>query len=145
MLIGMQDPKLDEFELGLRFGDPNTFETTISYLYRNEYTSAPVDSMNSYLPFYGSNSYFEQDYEASNSINIEFAFPINEKLRTKIGLEFDFLETELVEHYYELQRDLHCWTSGLRIGWDDGSFEAMLIFYLKAVPRYNLAKHLYQE
>jgi len=144
-LIGMENTELNEFEIGTTFGNPNSFETTISYLYRNDYTSAPANSMNSYMPYYGSNSYFERDYEEANSMNVEFAFPINEKFRAKVGFEYDFYEWHLVEHYYELQRDLHCWTSGLRVGWDDGSFEAMMIFYLKAIPSYNLARHLYQE
>ena len=145
LLIGMDNAELNEFEIGTKFGDPNSFETTISYLYRDNYVAAPVNSMNSYLANYGSNSYFERGYEEANSLNMEFAFPINEKFRAKIGMEYDFYEWHLVEHYYELQRDLHCWTSGLRVGWDDGSFEAMIIFYLKAVPSYNLARHLYQD
>ncbi len=138
MMIAMDGANINEFELGTKFGSINSIETSISYLYRDDYNAAPVYSMNSYLADYGSNSYFERSYEHSHSLNVSFSFPINAKTRGKIGYLFDIEDRELVEQYYELQRDMHCWIGALRIGWDDGDFEAMVMFYLKAFPRLNL-------
>lgn len=138
LMIGMDGFDLNEWELGTSFGDYNTLKTSISYLYRGDFQAAPVYSMNSYLSDYSSNSYFERYYDRSHSVRVDFDFPINEKTRGRIGFLVDLEQQDLVKHYYELQRDMHCWVGALRLGVDDGDFEAMIMFHLKALPSLKL-------
>ncbi|MGL4855219.1 MAG: hypothetical protein ACRC37_08230, partial [Lentisphaeria bacterium] len=139
-LVSMDNGKINEFELGTDFTIANKVETSISYLYRNEYQAAPVYSMNSYIADFGSSSYFEKDFERAHSLNLDFMFPINAKTRAKISYVFDLVDTKLVEQYYELHRDLHCWTGALQFGIDDDEMKVMIMFYLKALQNNRIFK-----
>jgi hypothetical protein len=93
--------------------------------------------MNSQMADFSSNSFFARNYFASHSIDLGFHFPINEKLRANIDFYFDLEEGKLVEQTYEILRDMHCWTTGLRLGLDDGEFEVSVLLYLKGLDTYS--------
>jgi lipopolysaccharide assembly outer membrane protein LptD (OstA) len=137
LLVSMDRFSINDFEVGTTFGDPNTLETTISYLFRDDYKGAPVGSMNSQMADFSSNSFFERNYFASHSLDLGFRFPINEKLRANIDFYFDLEDGKLVEQSYEILRDMHCWTAGLRLGLDDGDFEVSVMLYLKGLDSYS--------
>lgn len=137
LMVSMNEASINDFEVGTTFGDVNTLETSISYLYRNDYDGAPVNSMNSQLSDFSSNSFFERSYFSSHSINLGFKFPINEKLRAEANFYIDLEDTKLVEQTYEILRDMHCWSTGVRVGLDDGNFRISLMLYLKGLDTYS--------
>ena len=137
LMVSMDRVSVNDFEVGTTFGDRNSLETTISYLYRDDYEGAPVGSMNSQLSDFSSNSYFERSYFSSHSINLGFRFPINEKLRAEANFYIDIEDTKLVEQTYEILRDMHCWSTGVRVGLDDGNFKVSLMIYLKGLDTYS--------
>lgn len=137
LMVSMDQVSINDFEVGTTFGDVNTLETTISYLYRDDYEGAPVGSMNSQLSDFSSNSFFERNYFSSHSVNLGFRFPINEKLRAEIDFYIDIEDGKLVEQTYELLRDMHCWSTGLRVGLDDGDVRVSVMLYLKGLDTYS--------
>ena len=137
LMVSMDQLSINDFEVGTTFGDPKTLETSISYLYRGDYDGAPVSSMNSQLSDFSSNSFFERSYFTSHSVNIGFRFPINEKLRAEAEFYIDLEDGKLVEQTYEILRDMHCWSTGVRLGLDDGNVKVSLMVYLKGLDTYS--------
>lgn len=121
-------------EIGLRLGRRDSVRFDISYLIRDEYQARTVYSMGSSLTDVAGDNVFAHAYGPEESVRTSLGFPLNERTRAVIGYEFDFEEDGLVRQYYEIIRDLHCWTGALRLQEDDGKFSLYLMLTLKAYP-----------
>lgn len=139
VVADMGSSEITRAELGCRLGRPETLEATLSYVMRADYYSRPAYSMgSSLLDFAGDQSLIDRHYEETRSVVGQLRFAITEKMTGRIRLEYDLDEMELVQQLYEITRDLHCWMGSLQFQEEDGDFEVLLVFYLKALPNVRL-------
>ena len=73
-------------------------------------------------------------YEEAHWLAAMYEFPVTPKLTTRLSVEYDLVEAELVGSMIELVRDLHCWKGSLGVGRDNGDFRLMFLLQLKAFP-----------
>ncbi|MBP5640330.1 MAG: LPS-assembly protein LptD [Victivallales bacterium] len=124
-------------ETGFRYGKIHDFNLSCRYVYRNDHMSRSVYSMGSTLvDLTGESSYYKKYFETADTINVTFHVPLldDEKMSFDVEAEYDFEKNTLSEHKYIINKDLHCWTMSFGVGWDNGDFEAMILFRLKAFP-----------
>ena len=122
-------------EAGFRYGKLHEFNLACRYVYRNDHISRSVYSMGSTLvDFSGESSYYKKNFETADTIHAKVHVPLNEKTSLDMEAEYDFEKSTLSEHKYILNRDLHCWIMSVGAGWENGDFEVMILFRLKAFP-----------
>ncbi len=128
-------------ELGMRFGRTQDLHFNFRYIFRHEHLSRSAYSLGATLvDLTGESGYLKKDFESANSIRGELNIPINSITELGITTEYDFERGKLSEHMYELSRELHCWRLAFAIGWENESFETLLLLQLTAFP--NVKIHL---
>ena len=126
-------------ELGIRYGEEDSWNFALKYIYRNGHLSRSTYSMASDLSdFFGESGYIKKHFEDSDTLNASINIPINQRTSFEIEAEYDFDEHRLAEHYYYLTRQLHCWTMVAGCGWDYGDFEFIIMMRLTAFPKVKI-------
>ena len=116
---------------------------SLRYVYRNDHLSRSVYSMGSTLvDLTGESSYLKKYYETADTLQLDMFIPIDSKTSFEVSAEYDFEESTLSEHRYLLNRQLHCWIMTLGVGWDNGDFEAVVMFRLTAFPKVKIDLNL---
>jgi lipopolysaccharide assembly outer membrane protein LptD (OstA) len=126
-------------EVGIRYGQEESWQFSLKYIYRNGHLSRSAYSMASDISdFFGESGYIKKHFEDSDTLNASLNIPINERTSFEVEAEYDFEENRLAEHYYYLTRQLHCWTMVTGCGWDYGDFEFIIMLRLTAFPKVKI-------
>lgn len=143
LLHDMGEGDIQRGEIGFRLGEKESFNMSARYVYRNEHMSRSVYSMGSTLvDLTGESSYLKKYFETADTVQVNVFCPINSKTSFEFEAEYDFDESTLSEHRYILNRRLHCWDVAFGVGWDNGEFEAMVLFRLVAFPKIKVDLNL---
>jgi LPS-assembly protein len=139
LLHDMGEGRIQRGELGTRLGEEERLNFSLRYIYRNEHLSRSTWSMGSSLvDLTGESSYIKKMFETSDIVAADLNVPINAENSFHVHAEYDFEKNRLAEHLYSWRRQLHCWVMSLGVGWDNGDFQAMLMFHLVAFPKVKL-------
>ncbi len=139
IVADMGEPALNRGEVGFRYGRPESWRTSFSYLYRDDYHARTVYSMGGNLAdFSGENTLLARNFAKSHYAVGDLAFPINSKTSGHIRYEYDLVEDELALQSYELIRDLHCWMGALRVQEENDDLQLLIVLWLKAFPSVRL-------
>ena len=143
LLHDLGEGDIQRGEFGLRYGLEDEFRMSLRYVYRNDHLSRSVYSMGSTLvDLTGESSYLKKYYETADTLQLDMFIPIDSKTSFEVSAEYDFEESTLSEHRYLLNRQLHCWIMTLGAGWDNGDFEAVVMFRLTAFPKVKIDLNL---
>ncbi|MEA2013407.1 MAG: LptA/OstA family protein, partial [Verrucomicrobiota bacterium] len=134
LIIDMGSPDLNEASFGASIGKKETFLTTISYLYRNNYRVIPTYSLGSTLTDYSANNLFERRYDDLHSISLQFDFPITQLTSSTIEYIIDIKRNRLAEQSYMFKKDFDCLVGAIRLRESYGVIDFMFMLYIKAIP-----------
>ncbi|NLF62342.1 MAG: LPS-assembly protein LptD [Lentisphaerae bacterium] len=139
----MGEGHIQRAETGIGFGREDAVNFGIRYLYRNDHLSRSVWSMGSTLvDLSGESSYLKKRFESADIVAGHIIVPVNPLTKLVAKAEYDLEQNTLSEHSYELHRQLHCWVMALGVGWDNGEFQAMIMFHLTAFPKVKIDLNL---
>lgn len=143
LLHDLGEGDIQRGEFGLRYGEEDKFQLSLRYVYRNDHLSRSVYSQGSTLvDLTGESSYLKKWYETADTLQLDMFIPLNSKTSLEIAAEYDFEQSTLSEHRYLLNRQLHCWLMTVGVGWDNGDFEALVMFRLAAFPKVKIDLNL---
>ncbi len=125
--------------VGAQIGAPDRLNANISYLYRDEFVSRFNYSMAADYRRIFSTDLFPVGYEINHNINLRANVPLDSRTRFSAEYYIDLDEGNLLRHEYELSRDMHCWTTALRVEKDAGDLSVFLLLYLNAFPDSRLS------
>jgi LPS-assembly protein len=139
-IFDMDEAELNIFQIGTRYKITDSLLASLSYYYRNEFTSRDLYSNGSTLSSSVISNSFATEYSESHSIAGTLSYKFNPKTVLITGLGYRIDEGQISTILLELQRRLHCWTVSVRYELDsDDTSKIMLIFYLNAYPEVTIA------
>ena len=138
MLVGADNLDLNVFDAGARVGAPDGLNMTVSYLFRDSYTTRYAYSMGSHLTHILSANTITQTFDRNHNINLGFKIPLNEKTDLRVGYYYDLAKGKLGRQSYELTRDLGCWIGSLKVVDESANMALYFLLYLKQLPEFKL-------
>ncbi len=139
LLHDMGEQHIQRGEAGFRIGKEEELNISLKYLYRNNHLSRSTWSMGSSLvDLTGESSYIKKYFETADIISARLFLPLNAITSLTIHAEYDLEKCQLSEHFYELNRTLHCWQTGVGFGWDNDDFKILLLMRCVAFPKIKI-------
>ncbi len=137
-LIDSRDGHLNLLNARLRLGATDKLNTTVSYLFQDDYSERYVYSFGSDLTRVFTSGVFPQTLQKNHSLRVGLNVPLGDEIKFTASLYYDLDDEdgdkELATQRYSLSKRLHCWVGqiGYRRNEDVDTLE--LTFYLAALP-----------
>ena len=137
ILVDTNKGNVNVVHAGASLGKEDEMKLDFSYLYRQSFVSRFNYSMGSEITQILTNSFIPTDFERNHGLNLNVHVPMGAKSDLRVAYFFDLDRGKVGRQTYELTRDLHCWIGALRFEEEADEISVLLIFSLKAFPKFR--------
>jgi hypothetical protein len=137
-LLDSNDGKMKIIHSGATLGEHEGKHLSVSYLYRDNYTSRFNYSMDTDTTEILTANFMPLTFEGPHNLYVDFHLPISAEWNVDCHYLYDLDRGKFGRQTYDFTRDLHCWMGGLRFEQDDRNISVSILFYLKAFPKIKL-------
>ena len=135
ILADSKTGKINFFSAGMHVGTVDTLQASLTWIRRNDFVSRDLQSFGSTVNSAGLVSSWARRYDAGDYLRAVLRKRLWDENFVEVGTQLDLQDGRAIANWIEFQRQLHCWTGGVRYEVRPDEWLFMFMLYLNAYPK----------